>query len=91
MKKEIIGKSVLVVEDDPKIRTLVKRITLLENIIRKKRIQYNRINLTVSAVRNPEAENRIEPTNLQSLCTVTKKMNQEHAEKLASLVVKIAV
>jgi putative redox protein len=62
--------------------------TLLENILTKKRIQYNRIDLTVYGVRNPEAANRIEQLSFTAAVQSQDQMNQEQAEKLASLVVK---
>lgn len=62
--------------------------TLLENILTKKRIEYKRIDLTVSALRNPEAANRIEQLSFTAAVQSLEQMNQEQAERLASLVVK---
>lgn len=62
--------------------------TLLANILTKKRIQYTRIDIKVSAVRNSDEANRIEQLAFFASVQSEEIVNQEQAEKLAALVLK---
>jgi putative redox protein len=62
--------------------------TLLANILSKKRIHYTRIDVDTSAIRNPNAANRIEQLSFLASVQSEKLVDQDQAAKLASLVVK---
>lgn len=62
--------------------------TLLANILLKKRIQYNRIDIDVCAIRNSEKANRIEQLTLLASVQSEEQIEQGQAQKLASLVQK---
>lgn len=62
--------------------------SVLANILKKKRIEYNRIDLDVSAVRNPDEANRIEQLEFLARVQSDVQINVSQAAKLAELVIK---
>lgn len=62
--------------------------TLLANILLKKRIQYNRIDIDVCAIRNSEKANRIEQLTFLASVQSDEQIEQDQAQKLAGLVQK---
>ncbi|MBT2659700.1 OsmC family protein [Bacillus sp. ISL-45] len=62
--------------------------SVLANILVKKRIDYKRIDVHVSAARNPEEANRIEQMTFHVRVQTDTADNAVQAEKLAGLVLK---
>lgn len=62
--------------------------SLLANVLTKKRIDYKRIDVNVSAVRNPEEANRIEKLTFHVSVQTDQSDKAGQAEKLASLIMK---
>lgn len=62
--------------------------SVLANILDKKRIDYKRIDVNVSAVRNPEEANRIERLTFVVAVQTETLDKARHAEKIAALVLK---
>ncbi|WP_079507256.1 OsmC family protein [Mesobacillus jeotgali] len=61
---------------------------VLANILAKKRIDYKRMDVKVSAVRNPEEANRIEQLTFAVDVQTDTSDKANQAEKIAGLVVK---
>ncbi|MBT2679127.1 OsmC family protein [Bacillus sp. ISL-35] len=61
---------------------------VLANILVKKRIDYKRIDVNVSAVRNPEEANRIERLTFDVAVQTDTLDKAKQAEKIAALVLK---
>jgi putative redox protein len=61
---------------------------VLANILDKKRIDYKRIDVNVSAVRNPKEANRIERLTFDVAVQTDKLDKAKQAEKIAALVLK---
>ncbi len=61
---------------------------VLANILTKKRIDYKRIDVQVSAVRNPEQANRIEQLTFNVMVQTDTVDKANQAEKVAGLVLK---
>ncbi|WHX39962.1 OsmC family protein [Mesobacillus sp. AQ2] len=61
---------------------------VLANILDKKRIDYKRIDVNVSAVRNPEEANRIERLTFDVAVQTDTLDKAKQAEKIAALVLK---
>lgn len=62
--------------------------SLLANILVKKRIEYKRIDVNVTAVRNKDEANRIEQLTFDVRVQTEETGKEDQAEKLASLVIK---
>lgn len=62
--------------------------TLLRNILQKKKFAIEKIEIDVSAVRNPDEANRIEKLSFTAEVHANKKLSTEQAEKVAELTVK---
>lgn len=62
--------------------------SLLANILVKKRIEYKRIDVNVTAVRNKDEANRIEQLTFDVRVQTEEAGKEDQAEKLASLVLK---
>ena len=62
--------------------------SVLANILAKKRIDYKRIDVEVSAVRNSEEANRIEQMTFNVAVQTDTEDKQKQAEKIAGLVLK---
>jgi putative redox protein len=62
--------------------------SLLANILTKKRIDYKRIDVNVSSVRNPEEANRIEQLTFKVRVQTDDQGKANQAERMASLVLK---
>jgi putative redox protein len=62
--------------------------SLLANVLTKKRIDYKRIDVNVSAVRNPEEANRIEKLTFHVSVQTDQSDKAGQAQKLASLIMK---
>ena len=62
--------------------------TLLVNILNKKRVEYKRVEMDVSSVRNPNHANRIEQLSLTAYIQSDHQLSDQNAMKLADLVVK---
>lgn len=62
--------------------------TLLQNILVKKRLVYQKIDMEVSSVRNPEHANRIEQLTFIAYVQMENPFTSEQAEKIAHLVIK---
>jgi putative redox protein len=62
--------------------------SVLANILVKKRIDYKRIDVEVSAVRNSEEANRIEQLTFNVAVQTDTEDKQKQAEKIAGLVLK---
>lgn len=62
--------------------------SVLANILAKKRIDYKRIDVEVSAVRNSEEANRIEQLTFNVAVQTDTEDKQKQAEKIAGLVLK---
>ncbi|RSD25017.1 OsmC family protein [Mesobacillus subterraneus] len=62
--------------------------SLLANILTKKRIDYKRMDVGVSAVRNPDEANRIEQLTFKVSVQTEDADKEFQAEKIASLVLK---
>ncbi|WP_210365761.1 OsmC family protein [Bacillus sp. REN3] len=62
--------------------------SLLANILKKKRIEYNRIDIKVSAVRNPDKANKIEQLAFSARVQSEEPFGEHQADKLAGLVIK---
>jgi putative redox protein len=62
--------------------------SVLANILDKKRIDYKRIDVNVSAVRNPEEANRIERLTFDVAVQTDTLDKAKQAEKIAALVLK---
>ena len=62
--------------------------SVLANILAKKRIDYKRIDVQVSAVRNSEEANRIEQLTFNVAVQTDSEDKQKQAEKIAGLVLK---
>jgi putative redox protein len=62
--------------------------SLLANVLTKKRIDYKRIDVNVSVIRNPEEANRIEQLTFHVSVQTDQSDKSSQAEKLASLIMK---
>jgi len=62
--------------------------SLLANVLTKKRIDYKRIDVNVSVIRNPEEANRIEQLTFHVSVQTDQSDKSNQAEKLASLIMK---
>ncbi|MFJ5622849.1 OsmC family protein [Peribacillus loiseleuriae] len=62
--------------------------TLLGNILLKKRHPYQKIEMEVSSVRNPDHANRIEQISIIAYVQSEKPLAGQQADKIANLVVK---
>ena len=62
--------------------------TLLRDILSKKRISYQKLEMEVEAVRNPEVANRIEQLAFLARVETENPFSEEQAEKMAKLVIK---
>ncbi|MBT2709448.1 OsmC family protein [Pseudomonas sp. ISL-84] len=62
--------------------------TLLRNILQKKKFAIEKIEVNVSAVRNPDEANRIEKLSFIAEVHADKKLSTEQAGKVAELTVK---
>lgn len=62
--------------------------TLLGNILKKKRIEYKRIEMDVSSIRNPNHANRIEQLSITANVQSNQPLSEQNAIRLADLVVK---
>lgn len=62
--------------------------TLLGNILKKKRVEYKRIEMDVSSVRNPDHANRIEQLSITAYVQSDQSLSEQNAMKIADLVVK---
>lgn len=62
--------------------------TLLETILQKKRQPYEKIEVEVSSVRNPDQANRIEQISITASVHGENNIAEEQAKKIADLVVK---
>lgn len=62
--------------------------TLLRDILSKKRISYQKLEMEVEAVRNPEVANRIEQLAFLARVETENPFSEEQAEKMANLVIK---
>ncbi|WP_026583183.1 OsmC family protein [Bacillus sp. J33] len=62
--------------------------TLLRNILFKKRISYQKLEIEVSSVRNPEKANRFEQLAFIAYVQTENAFTREQAEKIADLVIK---
>lgn len=62
--------------------------SLLANVLTKKRIDYKRIDVNVSVIRNPEEANRIEQLTFHVCVQTDQSDKSNQAEKLASLIMK---
>ncbi|MGA9225614.1 MAG: OsmC family protein [Mesobacillus sp.] len=62
--------------------------SLLANILTKKRIDYKRIDVNVTAVRNSDEANRIEQLTFNVSVQTDQKEKADQAEKLGILVLK---
>jgi len=60
----------------------------LANILGKRRISFQNINVSVSAVRNPEIANRVEQVSIKAEVESSQEMSRELAKKMADLVIK---
>ena len=63
-------------------------IPTLANILVKRRLSYRQINISTSAVRNPEMANRIEQISIIAEVESDAEMSSELAKKIADLVIK---
>lgn len=63
-------------------------IPTLSNILVKRRISFQHINISASAVRNPEMANRIEQISITAEVESNTEMSSELAKKIADLVIK---
>ncbi len=61
---------------------------VLANILVKKRIDYKRIDVNVSAVRNPDEANRIERLTFEVAVQTDSLDKEKQAEKISALVLK---
>ncbi|CAM3905298.1 OsmC family protein [Mesobacillus thioparans] len=61
---------------------------VLANILVKKRIDYKRIDVNVSAVRNPDEANRIERLTFEAAVQTDSLDKEKQAEKMSALVLK---
>ncbi len=62
--------------------------SLLQTILQKKRQPYQRLEIKVSSVRNPDYANRIEQLSLTAFVHTKEAFTEQQAEKMADLVVK---
>lgn len=62
--------------------------SVLANILEKKRIDYKRMDVIVSAIRNTEEANRIEQLNFNVAVQTDTEDKQKQAVKIAGLVLK---
>ena len=62
--------------------------TLLANLLTKKRIEYNRIDTNISAIRNSEKEERIEQLTLLASVQSDIHLDQDQTQQLADLVLE---
>lgn len=62
--------------------------TLLRNILTKKRIPFQSIEMTVSSIRNKEFANRIEKLSIKARIQSEVLITTDQAEKIESLVIK---
>lgn len=62
--------------------------SVLANILEKKRIDYKRMDVIVSAIRNTEEANRIEQLTFNVAVQTDTEDKQKQAEKIAGLVLK---
>ena len=62
--------------------------TLLGNILKKKRVEYEKIEMDVTSVRNPDHANRIEQLSITAYVQSDQPLSEENAMKIADLVVK---
>ncbi|NKE07578.1 MULTISPECIES: OsmC family protein [Mesobacillus] len=62
--------------------------SVLANILEKKRIDYKRMDVIVSAIRNTEEVNRIEQLTFNVAVQTDTEDKQKQAEKIAGLVLK---
>lgn len=62
--------------------------TLLRTILTKRRMTFEKINMEVSAVRNPDEANRIEQLSLSACVYTEEPLTSQQAEKIAHLVLK---
>ncbi|MGV2940068.1 OsmC family protein [Mesobacillus sp. LC4] len=62
--------------------------SVLANILEKKRIDYKRMDVIVSAIRNTEEANRIEQLTFNVAVQTDTEDKQKQAEKIAGLVMK---
>ncbi|MBY0122833.1 OsmC family protein [Bacillus sp. S/N-304-OC-R1] len=62
--------------------------TLLRNILQKKRQVYEKIEMEVSSVRNPDEANRIEKISITAYVQLQISITQQQADKIAHLVIK---
>jgi putative redox protein len=62
--------------------------SLLANILVKKRLEYKRIDVNVTAVRNKDEANRIEQLTFEVRVQTEEAGKEDQADKLASLVLK---
>jgi len=62
--------------------------TLLRNVLTKKRIPYQKIEMEVSSVRNLDKQNRIEKLSITAYVLSDQPLSAQQAEKVAALVIK---
>lgn len=62
--------------------------TLLRNILTKKQIPLQKINMEVVSIRNPNHANRIEQLSFKAYVHSNEVLSPQQAEKIAQLVVK---
>lgn len=62
--------------------------TLLRTILTKRRMTFEKINMEVSAVRNPDKANRIEQLSLSACVYTEDSLSSKQAEKTAHVVLK---
>lgn len=62
--------------------------TILNNILKKKRYPFEKIEMTGTSVRNPDQANRIEQLSFQATIYSQQNLDEQQAEKIAHLVVK---
>ncbi|MGE8204606.1 OsmC family protein [Heyndrickxia sp. NPDC080065] len=62
--------------------------TLLGNILRKKRIEWSKIEIDTDVVRNPDQANRIEHIGFKANVFSDKQLTEEQSAKLSALVIQ---
>lgn len=62
--------------------------TLLRDILVKKRQPYDKIEMEVSSIRNPDQANRIEQISINALVYTEKPLSADQNDKISKLVVK---
>ncbi|MEH7439481.1 OsmC family protein [Neobacillus drentensis] len=62
--------------------------TILRNILTKRKYPFQKLEMEVSAVRNPDHANRIEQLSFTAYVQSDESLNSQLADKLADLVVK---